>query len=257
MPFLPLRPPGRSLVAEHTSAPGKLRPRGRLSSPDGRDLRQPRRAARGGHPDRTGRAGGLRAAALVGIGAGYRARRALPALLVGGAAAGGGDRGGRRRRDRHGARRVLPSAPRRGRRRGAAQGGAAGAGGDRARLAAVHRRGAVRDPRHRPQPGHVAAPVRGRPAGRRGQRALDRRRLSARAARDRRRAGDARAEHGRGLRGADDRDRGRRLPRGAAAAARARRLAPIWRARPAPGSPTWSPPTWSRARSRRRSRRCS
>ena len=104
---------------------------------------------------------------------------------------------------------------------------AAGAGGDRARLAAVHRRGAVRDPRHRPQPGHVAAPVRGRPAGRRGQRALDRRRLSARAARDRRRAGDARAEHGRGLRGADDRDRGRRLPRGAAAAARAQRLAPI------------------------------
>ena len=97
-------------------------------------------------------------------------------------------------------------------------------------VAAVHRRGPLRDPRHRAQPGHVPAPVRGRPARGRRQRAADLGGLPARPAlaggRRCRSSAPSTVHAFDGLMLADG---GRRLPRAAGAARRARRLAALRR----------------------------
>ena len=210
-----------------------------------------RGAGRAGDHDR------LRAAALVATRPRGRARGALPARLVDGPPARRGDHRADRPRADHGRLLRGRSHPSRGSARGARAGAADRARRARARLAAVHRRGPFRDPRHRAQPGHVAAPVRGRPAARWGRRAADLAGLSARPALDRRAVSALGPSTVARLRRAHPGGRGRRLRRaaGPARAAPARGGAPSGRWWS--GSPTWSPPTWSRGRSRRRWRRSS
>ena len=176
------------------------------------DLRRLPGVPRGGNRDGSRDPGGVRSPALVAAVPRRRPRGALPARLVDGAPARArhdrdrGDpacrrAGGRLRRTAGGrlARGAAPRVARRARRR-------------RARLAAVHRRAALRRARDRAQPRHVPAPVRRRSAGLGRQRAVDRGRVSAGPALDRRRPVVDRPGHGAGLRRARDRDRRRHMP---------------------------------------------